>query len=91
MDFSLIPIVWDDDSLPPPAERAAIEQTVRDDLTEWLDDLEAPADLCFHHIGLSKDHEGPSVHAYGVPGSEAIHCAWSAATEWQPLSDVKKG
>jgi hypothetical protein len=55
-----------------------------------FDRLACPSDLITHHIGLTKDRHGPSVHVYGKKGSDKFHCLYCEKTKWIPWEDVIK-
>jgi hypothetical protein len=59
-----------------------VDKIVIKDIRQNLSALTCPSDLITHHIGLTKDRHGPSVHVYGKDGSDKFHCLYCEKTEW---------
>lgn len=62
-DHSAAQITWLNE--PPSAEIIA---KVREDIAEWLGDLDEPEQLIFHVVSLTKDRRGPTVVLSGRDG-----------------------
>lgn len=74
----MIKLVWDEG----PERPDGLDEYVCRDLQRNLNDIEHPSKLITHHVLLTKDWEGPSVHVYGRPGDDAYHCRYCLKTEW---------
>lgn len=64
------------------ARPEGIDERVMEDIRQGLGGLSCPGNLITHHVKLTTDWEGPSVHVYGVKGDPAFHCSYHAVTEW---------
>lgn len=80
------PLRWPEGYIPKLDTIAAVEA----DITECLYDLGKPENLCFHHVFLSNDKNGPHIFVYGKEGSEFLHCEYHESTEWITPSESKK-
>jgi len=79
MSFKLI---WHDT---PDDIIAQHEQTVRDDLTTWVEgDGVKPSQLIFHLVFLTKDYNGPNIIVWGEKDDdESLHCQYEATMKWE--------
>lgn len=57
-----------------------LEDMVKEDVARL--DIEVPGRLVFHHVFLTRDHDGPLVFVWGVEGDDAFHCEYVEHTEW---------
>lgn len=57
---------------------------VKKDLSELFErGLDRPSDLILHHVQLTKDMYGPSVHVWGEKDDDVyFHCEYVEKTEW---------
>lgn len=64
-----------------PSEKIAeLEDIVREDVARL--DIEVPGKLVFHHVLLTRDHDGPLVFVWGKEGDDAFHCEYVENPEW---------
>lgn len=73
-----IRLEWDDG----PERPEWLEEVVIKDIRESLWGLSKPENLFTHYVQLTPDMNGPSVHVYGVEGSDAFHCLYCLETKW---------
>lgn len=73
-----ITLAWEDG----PDKPAGLDAIVEADIRRNLAGLRKPADLITHHVQLSADIYGPSVHVYGCEDSGVFHCSYHTTTNW---------
>jgi hypothetical protein len=68
--------------------QAQYREMVLADIETSLDNLSHPSDLCFHHVWVGEDMDGPHVFIWGVKDSESFHCQYHPQTEWRSIDDA---
>ena len=71
-----IKLEWDNE---PPS---GVADKVIAALQRQIHGLDCPENLIMSLVKLTGDWNGPSVHVYGVAGSDAFHCLYCPTTTW---------